>query len=710
MCWGFLIAFLVVLLRLIKVHTDPDMQLSYEEKSHIGEVELRVPRGSIYDRDGSLLAADRQVFSLWANPREVVDPEMASIALGAPLGVNELELAARLVRRDENDVLMKFVWVKRWLSDQDLRVYDNLDPMLKSGLDLKKESIRYYPEGELAAHVLGFVNREGFGCDGIELAFDKRLRSIPGKHVSRVDANRNLLASLTLETTDPEGGDSLYLTIDKATQRTLEKEIDRALLSAQAPCGMGMVVDVKTGAILAMACRPAYDPNALEDIQDERYRNRALEFVFEPGSSFKIVTASAAIEQGLVTPETIIDCENGFFNPYGHGIKDFHRLGVIPFSHCFTESSNIAIIKVGAMLGPERLEHWIRRYGFGRRACTDSPRESPGIFRPRSKWSGLSMGSLPMGQEVAVTMPQLARAFCVIANGGFLRDLYVVERTVDREGNVTYQHPADPGDRILSEATVRTMRELCHSVVLHGTGQRASIPEYRVGGKTGTAQIARPGGNGFEPGKFTAIFAGFAPISDPRICAVIVVQEPAIRLHFGGSICGPVFKEVVRDTLIRLNCPPDPVVDETRPQQETPMSAAGRQEAASVSAAGRQEAADMEDEDTVVARESSEPEVPVKPETTLDPVQLVASTSASGSDQPVLPSFLGMTKQQAKARIDALGIGWDPQGAGRVVAQDPAPGTYLREVTLCRLIFSNEQVQIPDEVKRTPAATPLQGG
>jgi hypothetical protein len=234
------------------------------------------------------------------------------------------------------------------------------------------------------------------------------------------------------------------------------------------------------------------------------------------------------------------------------------------------------------------------------------------------------------------------------------------------------------------------MRGLCHSVVLHGTGQPASIPEYRVGGKTGTAQIARPGGNGFEPGKFTAIFAGFAPISDPRICAVIVVQEPAIRLHFGGSVCGPVFKEVVRDTLIRLNCPPDPVVDETRPQQEAPM----------------------EDEDTVVARESSEPEAPVKPETTLslDPVQLVASTPVSGSDQPVLPSFLGMTKQQAKVRIDALGIGWDPQGAGRVVAQDPAPGTYLRDVTLCRLIFSNEQVQISDEVKRTPAATPLQGG
>ncbi len=678
----------MVLVKLVKVHTDPDMQLSYEEQAHIGQVELRVPRGNIFDHEGSLLAADQQVFSIWANPRQVVDPEMTAITLATQLGLNELEVASRLVRRDGKDVLMKFVWIKRWLTDQDVQVYDNLDSILKSGLYLKKESIRYYPEGELAAHVVGFVNREGFGRDGIELAFDKALRSTPGKHVSRVDAKRNLLNSLTLESIEPEGGDSVFLTIDKATQRILEKEIDKALVSAQAPRGMGIVVDVKTGAILAMACRPAFDPNTLEDITDERFRNRALEFVFEPGSSFKIVAASGALEHGLITPETIIDCENGAFNPYGHRIRDYHRLGVIPFRECFAESSNIAIIKVGAILGPERLEHWISRYGFGRRACTDFSVESSGIFRPRSKWSRLSMGALPMGQEIAVTMPQLARAFCVIANGGFLRNLHVVDRAVDRDGNVTYQHSDDPGERVLSEATVQTMRELCHLVVLHGTGQPANIPEYRVGGKTGTAQIARPGGNGFEPDKFTAIFAGFAPVSDPRICSVIIIQEPAIKLHFGGSICGPVFKEVVRDTLIRMNCTPDPVVvDGIPPPQETPV----------------------EDEDTVVARETPDTEIPAVPDAALplDPLHLVASTQAADAHLPVLPSFLGMTKRQAKMRVDSLGIGWDPQGAGRVVAQDPPPGTYLRDVTLCRLVFANEQVDPADAATTNPSTAQL---
>jgi cell division protein FtsI/penicillin-binding protein 2 len=662
-----------VFLRLVKVHADPDMQLSYEEQAHIGQVELRVPRGSIFDSDGEMLATDRQVFSMWVNPREVADAQMASMTLSKQLGLNEEETLSRLTRHDENGVMMKFVWVKRWLTEQDVAAYENMDDMLKTGLYLKKESIRYYPEGELAAHVIGYVNKDGVGCDGVEQTYDKHLRSKPGKFITRVDAKRTLLNSLTLESTDPEGGDSLQLTIDKATQRKLEREIDKALETSKAPQGMGIVVDVKTGAILAMACRPAFDPNDIGDINEQRYRNRAAEYVFEPGSSFKIVTASAALEQGLITPDTIIDCEGGSFNPYGHRVRDFHKLGVIPFSHCFAESSNIAIIKVGAMLGPERLEHWIGRYGMGRRTCTDFAMESTGIFRPRSKWSRLSMGSLPMGQEIAVTMPQLARAFCVIANGGYLRNLYVVERATDRDGNVTYQHPNDPGDRVLSDATVHTMRELCHLVVLEGTGQPANIPEFRVGGKTGTAQISRPGAKGFEPGKFTAVFAGFAPVSDPKICCVVVVQEPAIKLHFGGSICGPVFKEVVRDALIRMNCPPDPVVGGEGALKQPPE--------------------EEEDEDTVVARETPEMDSPAPNEASepLDPLRLVATTQDPATGEAVLPSFVGLTKRQAKMQADQLGIGWDPQGAGRVVAQDPPPGTNLRDVTLCRLIFSNGQ-------------------
>ena len=683
---GFLAAFLVVAVRLAIVHTDPSSELTAEESAHIGEVELRVPRGEIRDRDGGLLAKDRRVYSLWADPRAMADPEMGALTLAARFGLNETELVSRLTRRDANGRPRKFVWIKRWLSEQDLKIYENLDPMLQYGLSLKNEWVRYYPEGELAAHLIGFVNREGNGCDGVEMSFDKHLRCTTGKQRSRVDANRHILRSLTLEYMGPEGGDTVHLTIDKNIQRMLERALDKRMVEANAPRAMGIIVDVKTGAILAMATRPAYDPNERGDVSAENFQNRAAEFVFEPGSSFKIVTAAAAIEEGLITTETRIFCENGAFNPYGHRIRDFHKLGVEPFTTCFAESSNIAIIKVGAMLGADRLEQWIRRFGFGTRACPDLPIESKGIFRPRSQWSKLTMGSLPMGQEIAVTMPQLARAFSVIASGGYLRNLYFVDRVVARDGSVVYEHPHEEPVRILSESTAQTMKDLCHLVVLHGTGKPANIPEYRAGGKTGTAQIANPSGRGFLPDKYTAIFAGFAPVADPRLCVVIVVQEPNIKLHYGGSVCGPVFKEVMRDALIRLNVPPDPIQDMPATPNAFPETG---------------------DEDTIVARETDEP--PLLASQPLDDLSLMAAHTITSDGEPALPNFIGMTKIQAKALIDQLGIRWDPRGAGRVVMQDPPAGVALRDVSLCSLIFSNEtqDKMESNEAKRTPKVARL---
>ncbi len=673
----------------MQVHTDPRMELTAEERGHLAEIELRVPRGEILDDEGRVLAEDRQMQSLWANPRGVVDAEFAATVLSAKFGVDEADTAARLAQRDKDGRLMRFVWIKRLLSDDEVRTFENLDPLAKYGLELKKESNRYYPEKDLAAHIIGFVDRDGFGQAGIEKRFDKFLRSVPGKHKSRVDANRNMLGSRVFESIEPEGGDSIYLTIDKGIQRTLEQAIDKGMAESSAPQGMGIVVDVKTGAILAMACRPSYDPNVRGDVTGTVYRNRAVEFAFEPGSSFKIVAASAALEEGLITPDTMIDCEGGAFNPYGHRIRDFHRFGVIPFTKCFSESSNIAHIKLGAMLGAERFEHWMRRYGFGKRACADFPSGSCGILRPRSKWSRLSMGSLPMGQEVAVTMPQLARAFCVIASGGLYRDLHVVDRAVDRSGNVIYRHQDVEPERILSEATARTMQELCHLVVLHGTGKPASIPEYRVGGKTGTAQIAIPGGKGFMPGKFTAVFAGFAPVADPRICCVIVIQEPAVKLHFGGTVSGPVFKEVVRDALIKLNCPQDPTIETKGGESEgLPLP----------EQAG-------EDEDTLVARADDEADLLQEPQVPLDGLELVAASKAPDTGEPLLPSFVGLTKRQAKEYVDTLGINWDPQGAGRVVSQDPPPGTALRDVALCRLVFSSTDAADAPQPQATNDAT-----
>lgn len=673
--FAFLVGFGCVALGLVRVHTSPDSRLTREEMAHIGEVELRVPRGDIRDHQGELLAKDRVSSSIWADPRQISNLQKTAASLSTTFSVPEKELAERLQPRDEKGEIKKFVWVKRWLTDAEAALYDSLDPDLTRGLSLKEELVRFYPEGDLAAHVLGFVNREGAGCDGVEMAFDKNLRCVPGKRKMRVDARRRMLESLTLEYVEEEGGESVYLTLDKSTQRSLEQALDSAMAENKAPRAMGMVMDPKTGAILALACRPAFNPNQFWDVPPELYKNRALVDVFEPGSAFKIVTFSGALERGLVNTGMMIDCENGAFNPYGHLIHDVHELGVEPLTNCFAESSNIATVKIAALLGPEGMEQWMRSFGFGAKACEKAfAAESRGILHPRSEWSRLTMGALPIGQEVAVTMPQLARAYCVIANGGLLVEPYIVEQIVDRDGVVTYQHQGSEPVRVISEKTAATMRELCHLVVTHGTGAKANIPEYRVGGKTGTGQIAKPEGGGYYADKYTTIFAGFAPVGDPRLVAVIVVQEPDITLHFGGYVCGPIFQNVVRDALIRMKCPLDPVAEyvesELALKDADAVEAQGELESVFAGSTPATERGDL-----------------------LDDLELVSVDPADNSDGPKLRDLAGMTKRQVKEYIDLFGLRWDVQGAGRVIAQDPQPGTPLREVILCRLVFASQPMK-----------------
>ena len=670
--FAFLVGFGGVALGLVRVHTSPDSRLTQEEMAHIGEVELRVPRGEIRDREGELLAKDRIASSVWADPREISDIQKTAAVLSTTFNVPEKELAERLRPRDAKGQVKKFVWVKRWLTEAEASLYETLEPELAQGLNVKEELVRFYPEGDLAAHVVGFVNREGVGCEGVEMAFDKSLRCVPGKRKMRVDARRRMLESLTLEYVEEEGGESIFLTLDKTTQRALEQALDGAMVEHKAPRAMGMIMEPKTGAILALACRPAFDPNQFWDVPPELYKNRALVDVFEPGSSFKIVTFSGALERGLVNTEMMIDCENGTFNPYGHTIHDVHELGVEPLRNCFAESSNIATVKIAALLGPDGMEQWMKQFGFGAKACEKAfVAESRGILHPQSEWSGLTMGALPIGQEVAVTMPQLARAYCVIANGGLLVEPYIVDRIVDREGTLTYQHEVGEPTRVLSEKTAATMRELCHLVVTHGTGGRANIPEYRVGGKTGTGQIAKPQGGGYYADKYTAIFAGFAPVADPRLVAVIIVQEPDIKLHFGGYVCGPVFQSVVRDTLSRMKCPLDPV--DNYVDSELALA-----DADAIAAQGELEG---------LVDASTAPSTPDDP---LDDLELVSVDAAASDDGPKLRDLAGMTKRQVKEYIDLFGLRWDTHGSGRVVSQDPAAGTPLREVTLCRLVFANQ--------------------
>ncbi|MFO7973052.1 MAG: penicillin-binding protein [Candidatus Hydrogenedentota bacterium] len=675
--WGLFLAFGAITGRLVQLQALPDDVYTREEGFHEGTIPLEMPRGDIYDRNGRLLATDGQAFSLVADPSRVKAPKTLARELGELLELPEDEVLACLTKCGESGKPLKYYRIKRHLSAEHLGRLKHFSGMANPGLRLEKEPLRVYPDKTLAAHVLGFVNKERVGSGGIEMVYDHELRVKPGRLVARVDCTRTLLESRVVEYIPPQGGADLTLTIDRTIQYKLEQELEKALISSKAERGMGIVMDPDTGAILALACFPTFDPNRFTEFSDEERKNSAVTDVFEPGSSFKIVTASAAIELGIVTPETMIDCEGGAFNPYGHRIRDYHTLYVEPFRTCFAESSNIAIIKVAAKLGPERLEEWIRRFGFGRTTSNDfGGAESAGIFRKKEAWSGLSMGSLPMGQEISVTLPQLARAFAVIANGGHLVEPHLVSHLTNPDGSPLRRRAPVTPKRIISERTAEIMRELCHGVVLHGTGEKANIEDYRVGGKTGTAQVARTDGRGYAPGKYNTIFAGFAPVADPKVVAIIVVREPAIREHWGGYVCGPVFREVVKDALITMHCPKDPVrqdIERLADQDNDPDTVMRREKATIIEP----------DMDSVLAD--------------LDGLELIDLPVDPLMEGPVLPDLLGMTKREARKRIAALGLSWDIQGSGWVVEQDPLPGTPLSEVTVCCLRFSNERKKVDDE-------------
>lgn len=666
----FLAVFAVVVVRLFQLQVVPDQRLLRVDASHLGSISIEIPRGNIYDRNRRLLATDNLVPSIYARPRVIEAPAALAAAVSPIVGVDADILEARLTRQSSRGRLMEEVAILRFAPDDVIASLGDFAYWEEQGLFIKHEVARSYPQEELAAHILGYVNRERVGSGGIELAYDRFLASTAGQRRARADGGRRLIASLTEEYLEPQGGAHVHLTIDAAMQYRLETSLDQVLIDAKGSRAMGIMMDPHTGAILAMATRPAFNPNIFEQYPIDALRNPATTDVFEPGSVFKIVTAAAGLEAGLVEWDTPIDCQNGFMHIGRRRIRDYHKMGVVSFAEAFQMSSNIAFIKIADQLGPERLDDWIRRFGFGQRTSVEFQGESAGLYMPRERWSGYSMGSLPMGQEISVTMPQLARAFSAIANGGYIVDPYLVERIVERDGTVVRPREQRPPHLIMSPQTARTMAELCHLVVREGTGRRARIDEFRVAGKTGTAQMARQDGRGYEPGKYTVVFAGFAPVKDPRIVGVIVVQEPRIRSAFGGFICGPVFKEVVRESLIAMNVPTDPHI-------ENPERLAGTLYEGDI------RLADIDFD--------LEPILPAMGDLYADWEE---SAIASGEPpSPPMPDLAGLTKRAAAERLNELGVPWDFQGAGWVVSQDPPPGTPLRAVNICRLRFAPRGVE-----------------
>jgi cell division protein FtsI (penicillin-binding protein 3) len=555
------VGFVLVLIRLVVLQTlQHDEWSKRAEREHEKNVSIEAERGTIYDRNGTVLAMSVEVPSVYAVPGEIRNPETVSRKLGPILNIDSRGLAQKL--RDEKN----FVWLARKVEPAKAEEIRRLG---LDGIGFVMESQRFYPKRALFGHLLGFAGLDNRGLEGLELKYDATLRGEKGWLVLERDAHGKSIFPKGLNYIAPSRGKDLYLTVDEVIQHVSERELDRVVDRTRAKGGTIIVMDPWTGEILAMAVRPRFNPNAVRTHQPSEWRNRAITDAYEPGSTFKIVTAAAALEEKVVDPNEMIDCEEGSYRIFGTVLNDHDPVGVVPFRQVIAKSSNIGTAKVAQRLGEKRLSDYIRAFGFGERLGIDLVGETSGLVRGTEQWSKRSLASISIGQEIGVTPLQVITAVSSIANGGWVMTPHLVRQVKEIDlqrvgggGRVIKESSPQVRRRAISEGTAREMVQILEGVVSKsGTGTLAAIPGYSVAGKTGTAQKIDPATGRYSPHAFVSSFVGFAPAEDPAVAILVMVDEPEGEA-WGGSVAAPVFSTVGREVLHYLKVPPQPSLNE----------------------------------------------------------------------------------------------------------------------------------------------------
>ena len=517
-------------------------------EEHIVSVELQPKRGTIFDRNMRVLAVNLNRISIYANPREIKDKAKAVKIISAVLGLRGDFVTERL-SRDKG-----FIWIKRKVTNKEAAALKKFD---LTGVGFIDESKRFYPNAGSACHLIGSVNIDNKGQEGLEALYNEYLKGQEGFLEATQDAKRKLLHSYREDFLAPKNGYNLILTIDEVIQNIAERELYKMYDKYHAKGATIVVMDPKNGDILALASFPYFDLNNPAKRQPDSVRNRAINDFFEPGSVFKIVTASAILEENAVDLNDKFDCENGAWKVGKRVLHDHRPHGVMTFREVIEMSSNIGTVKAAGLLGPEKMNKYMKLFGFYERTGIDLPGEVLGMNRPLSRWTPTSMLAIPMGQEVTTTAIQLASAISVIADNGFLVRPRIVKRIENEEGEVIKEFQPQVKRKVISPMTAYRMRVLLMGAVESGTGKKAKVEDFSTGGKTGTAQKVEPGGI-YSHDKFMASFIGFAPVGKPAIAVAVCVDEPH-PVYFGGDVAAPVFKNVVDESLKYLN------VKDTRP-------------------------------------------------------------------------------------------------------------------------------------------------
>jgi cell division protein FtsI (penicillin-binding protein 3) len=613
-------------------------------------VEISPKRADVLDRNQQELAMSTALDSCFAVPAEIADNDRAARLLAPIVGLPADEIATKLSSS------RSFVWIARKLS---AAAATRIRQLNIRGIYFQKENQRFYPKRDLAAAVLGYVDIDGKGLGGIEYQLDDRIRSKAARMLILTDARNRWYESADKA---PDTGWSVILTIDENIQFIAEKELATAMEQTHAKAGTVIVQDPANGEILAMASWPKFNPNAPAESAAEARMNRAVGALYEPGSVFKIITLSAAIDQGITKPDDVVDCQMGAIYIAGHRIRDHKAYGLLTVSQILAHSSDVGAIKIGLRLGAPKFYEYIRAYGFGQLTGIDLPGENRGLLRRVENWTPVSVGSISMGQEVGVTPLQMIDAVSAIANGGLLYRPHVVMAL--RKGDQVQQEDQLPPRRVVRETTAATMRAMLEGVVLNGTGTKAQLDGYTSAGKTGTAQKIDPATGRYSATQLIASFVGFAPVNNPALTILVQLDSP-VGLHEGGSVAAPVFKRIAEQVLPYLGVPHDiPVSQQTL--------RAGRRLTGS-------EAADVSDFDSSQVVSDFNAPAESEPAPAATPVSVPAPTVELAADGGIsVPDLAGKTVRQVTEICIQLGINPVLVGAGTVQAQSPQAGAMVR--------------------------------
>lgn len=597
---------------------------------------LYSPRGTIYDRHGRELAISSMTKSLYANPSEIKEVDEVAKELAIILEMNPEDIKKKLTAGGQ------FIWIKRMLEPA---VSDKITAMIKQhdikGLAFIEESKRYYPNDTLAAQVLGFVGTDDVGLDGLEMALDKIIKGNLFKQLIDTDSHGIPIFKSIFTFSPSKQGKNVYLTLDSGIQFIVEQSLDKAVASTGAKGATVIVMDPRTGEILAMANRPTYNPNQFYKYSDNEWKNRAVAYNYEPGSTFKSIVAAAALQEGKVYPEEVF-VDQGYVEVSGRRIKNWSgdAYGNVSFVDIIKESINTGFVQIGMRLGAYKMTEYAQAFGFGKGTGIELPGEEEGLLFEPKDMRDSDIATMAIGQSIAVTPLQLVRAVGAIANNGVLLKPHIIKEIRNMDGSLDREIPTEPLRQVVSPETARKLTGMMEKVVSEGGGIKAAVKGYHFAGKTGTAEKLKDSGSGYSAGRYVASFVGFGPVEDPQVAILVVLDDPS-GVYYGGQIAAPVAGDILGQIMRHLNIRPQVV------------------------------------------------NAPAAPSVKLES-PAIRPTIEAPHGKAVVPNVLGMSMREAGEVLNKAGLAIVPTGTGKAVRQSIPMNTIVEPNTEISVHFEGQ--------------------